>query len=229
MARRGIGVPFAIPAAISDSAGGCMRGRARFRAARPGHCDALPVEERSGCGRSGEEDERARRRNALFLERATSVVLDNGTTRRELFRESSALAMSGYKGREVRVTQASCDESRKYWLWSKAIQVANAPDELQAAVLKLPGKWPQIKEVTVSIAVRVGEGPDQGIFSIFLPTPLRTGCATHINAAFCGDMSRTHIDSKTPTTGFSSTRRPLSRSMWWRMSWRDVETTKLSL
>ena len=50
------------------------------------------------------------------------------------------------------------------------------------------------KEVTVSIAVRVGEGPDQGIFSIFLPTPLRTGCATHINAAFCGDMSRTHIE-----------------------------------
>ena len=72
----------------------------------------------------------------LFLERATSVVLDNGTTRRELFRESSALAMSGYKGREVRVTQAGCDESQKYWSWSKAIQVADAPEELQAAVLK---------------------------------------------------------------------------------------------
>ena len=28
----------------------------------------------------------------LFLEGATSVVFDNGTTRRELFRESSALA-----------------------------------------------------------------------------------------------------------------------------------------
>ena len=62
-----------------------------------------------------------------------------------------------------------------------------------AGLIVLAGLW-FLRHATVSIAVPMVAVPEPGTFSIFLPTPLETGLATHVNAPFFGDMSRTHID-----------------------------------
>ena len=65
---------------------------------------------------------------------------------------------------------------------------------VQASITQLPGKWPLLRHATVSVAVPTVVVPEPGTFSIFLPTPLETGLAAHVNAPFFGDMSRTHIE-----------------------------------
>lgn len=142
----------------------------------------------------------------LFLEKATSLVLDSGNRRRELSRQQVALPGSQLSGREVSISEGSNDRARRYWVWTRDIALVSAPEEIRTAVQQLPGKWPQLQEAAVSIGVRLGEMPESGALSIFLPTLLKTGCATHINAPFFGDMSRTHIDfgadiDKSPSSG----------------------------
>jgi|GEM_PF-1170398 len=130
----------------------------------------------------------------LFLEKATSLVLDSDNRRRELSRQQVARPDSQLRGREVSISEGSNDRARRYWVWTRDIALVSAPEEIRTAVQQLPGKWPQLQEAAVSIGVRLGETPESGALSIFLPTLLKTGCATHINAPFFGDMSRTHID-----------------------------------
>lgn len=142
----------------------------------------------------------------LFLEKATSLVLDSDNRRRELSRQQVARPGSQLRGREVSISEGSNDRARRYWVWTRDIALVSAPEEIRTAVQQLPGKWPQLQEAAVSIGVRLGEKPESGALSIFLPTLLKSGCATHINAPFFGDMSRTHIDfgadvDKSPSSG----------------------------
>ena len=130
----------------------------------------------------------------LFLEKASSLVLDSGHQRRELSRRQSVRPGSPLKCREVSITDGHDDQFRRYWVWTRDLVLTDAPDAVRSAVHTLPGKWPQLRDAAVSIAVRLGDSPEMGSLSIFLPTLLGTGCATHINAPFFGDMSRTHID-----------------------------------
>lgn len=130
----------------------------------------------------------------LFLEKLSSLVLDSGDQRRELSRHQVARHNSLRNGREVSISKESTGRVSRYWLWTYDISLAGAPENVRAAIQQLPGKWPQLREASVSIGVKLGEEPEPGALSIFLPTLLETGCATHINAPFFGDMSRTHID-----------------------------------
>ena len=130
----------------------------------------------------------------LFLEKSSSLVLDSGDQRRELSRHQVARHISFRNGREVRISEERTGRVDCYWVWTRDIALTDAPESVRAAVQQLPGKWPQLQEASVSIGVRLGEVPEPGALSIFLPTLLETGCATHINAPFFGDMSRTHID-----------------------------------
>jgi hypothetical protein len=132
----------------------------------------------------------------LFLEKATALVVDSGTSRRELRRRFRNLPDSRHGGRKVVIADGNGQASQKYWLWTKTIKIAEAPPPFREAVLELPGKWPELKDVIVTIGVRLSDKPEKGVLSIFLPTLLGTGCALHINASFFGDMSRTHIDFK---------------------------------
>ncbi|MHB8369079.1 MAG: sacsin N-terminal ATP-binding-like domain-containing protein [Leptospirales bacterium] len=129
----------------------------------------------------------------LFLEKISSLALDSGDKRRELSRHQVERP-SLLNGREVIISEGSNDRGRRYWVWTRGIALADAPDNVQTALQQLPGKWPELQDATVSIGVALGENPEPGALSIFLPTLLGTGCATHINAPFFGDMSRTHID-----------------------------------
>lgn len=130
----------------------------------------------------------------LFLEKSSSLVLDSGDQRRELSRHQMARHSSLQNGREVSISEESTGRVDRYWVWTRDLALVDAPENVRTAVQQLPGKWPQLQEASVSIGVRLGEEPQPGALSIFLPTLLETGCATYINAPFFGDMSRTHID-----------------------------------
>ena len=130
----------------------------------------------------------------LFLEKTSSLVLDSGDQRRELSRYQETRSSSLLNSREVCISDGNNGHVRRYWVWKREIALAAASEDVRTAVQQLPGKWPQLQEAAVSIGVMLGEEPKPGALSIFLPTFLETGCATHINAPFFGDMSRTHID-----------------------------------
>ena len=130
----------------------------------------------------------------LFLEKISSLVLDSGDQRSKLSRRQVERPLSLLNGRELVISGGSNDHVQRYWVWTRDITLSDAPDDVRTAVQELPGKWPEIKDATISIGVRLGENPEPGKLSIFLPTLLGTGCAAHINAPFFGDMSRTHID-----------------------------------
>ena len=92
-------------------------------------------------------------------------------------------------------------------MWERVLALTGAPEPVQASITQLPGKWPLLRHATVSIAVPTVVVPEPGTFSIFLPTPLETGLATHVNAPFFGDMSRTHIDFGDAESGAGARRR----------------------
>lgn len=82
---------------------------------------------------------------------------------------------------------------REYLLWRTSVRIENAPAAVKAAVAALPGRWPEMHDAEVSIAIRSGVERDAGIFSIYLPTNEVTGSAVHVNAPFYGDINRTSI------------------------------------
>lgn len=84
----------------------------------------------------------------------------------------------------------------RYWLWTRKIGGKENPEErekIKAAVKDLPGKWPEVEEATIAIAVQLGELPENGMLNIYLPTNVSSGCSAHFSAPFFGDMSRTNI------------------------------------
>lgn len=133
-------------------------------------------------------------RALLFLEKVSVLVIDGGDGRRELNRAEAERHGSRLRGREVTIAERSNDQAERYWSWTRRIAIANAPEPVRAALQQLPGKWPELNDAAVSLAVRVGEQPERGTLSIFLPTPIDSGCGAHVNAPFFGDMSRTLID-----------------------------------
>lgn len=128
----------------------------------------------------------------LFLEKFSSLVVDDGNSSRAFSRRIESYG-NKYDGQRITI-QANEEPPIVYGCWHTKIWVSKASSEFKAAVAKLPGKWPEIEEIRVAIAVRLGEEPEEGRFSIFLPTRVPTGSALHINAPFFGDLSRTSID-----------------------------------
>ena len=127
----------------------------------------------------------------LFLDKIgtlRSVVGDSDRT----FSRTAAALEEGLGGTCVAITDSSAGPS-EYWVWSKALQIADAPEAFRKAVAALPGRWPEITDISVSVAARLDEKPEAGRFSIYLPTLVPTGSAVHVNAPFFGDMSRTSI------------------------------------
>jgi len=128
----------------------------------------------------------------LFLERVRALELAGAAPldreiRRETIPGTGALAR-----RTVRLSDGQAD-TRDYEVWTRQLHITDTDEEFQAAVKALPGRWPEIEDVSVSVAVRKADVPEAGVFSIYLPTGIPTGGAVHINAPFFGNMSRTDI------------------------------------
>jgi hypothetical protein len=131
----------------------------------------------------------------LFLEKLTSLrIRCDGEDVLSCTRRAEP-AQSDSGGERVIVSTAG-GEARDYNVWKQDLHVSQASDAFRAAIAALPGRWPEIKDISVSVAVRLGDEPETGRFNIYLPTRVATGSAVHISAPFFGDMSRTSIDFK---------------------------------
>ena len=62
----------------------------------------------------------------------------------------------------------------------------------------LPNRWPEVRRVTVGVAVEEAPKSEEGVFVIFLPTEMTTGTGAHINAPFYGSLDRRQIHFKDP-------------------------------
>lgn len=127
----------------------------------------------------------------LFLWNLRELTIRQGTAVERTFHRT--VTEDGRGGRHVTLNGPS-GARRDYFLWRTSVQIADTPEKVKAAVRALPGRWPEMQDAEVSIAVRSDGGQDAGRFSIYLPTRELTGSAVHVNAPFYGDMSRTSIE-----------------------------------
>ena len=88
-------------------------------------------------------------------------------------------------------------KTRQFQVWTRTIGGDDNPeqaDRIRTVVAHLPNRWPEVNQVTVSVAVEEAIEPDKGLFVIFLPTDMPTGTGAHINAPFYGSLDRRQID-----------------------------------
>jgi hypothetical protein len=144
---------------------------------------------------------------AIFLQRVNVLRLVTKSHDRCYKREQILRNDDPERGFEVKITAGFSETEvgqvycRRYWLWKRIVGGERSPSErkeIQSAVADLPGKWPEVDEATVEIAVQVGDAPEDGVLNIYLPTEVPSGCAAHFSAPFFGDMSRTDIDFENP-------------------------------
>lgn len=128
----------------------------------------------------------------LFLERVRALELAGAATSDRVIRRETTRGADALARRTVRLYDGQADP-HDYEVWTRQLHIADTSEEFRAAVKALPGRWPEIEDVSVSIAVRKADVPEAGVFSIYLPTGIPTGSAVHINAPFFGNMSRTDI------------------------------------
>ncbi len=86
--------------------------------------------------------------------------------------------------------------TRQFQIWTRTIGGEDDPEQaahIRKAVEHLPNRWPEVNQVTVSVAVEEAMLPDNGCFVIFLPTDMTTGTGAHINAPFYGSLDRRQI------------------------------------
>ncbi|HEY3374639.1 MAG TPA: DUF3883 domain-containing protein [Candidatus Aquicultor sp.] len=143
----------------------------------------------------------------LFLDRVRAFQLVTNQYNRKFLRLEASRENDPENGSEVSIREESAYDNeavkteRRFWLWEERIgdddKSANA-EALAAAVVELPGKWPELASARISVAVRLEESPEDGILNIYLPTGLSSGCSAHFSAPFYGDMSRTDVDFSQP-------------------------------
>lgn len=126
----------------------------------------------------------------LFLWNLRELTIRESASRQRTYHRTLAAAPTG----TTRVVLSDDSSSaREYLLWRTNVRIEDAPAAVKAAVATLPGRWPEIQDAEVSIAIRTGGERDRGRFSIYLPTNETTGSAVHVNAAFYGDINRASI------------------------------------
>lgn len=128
----------------------------------------------------------------LFLERVRALELAGAAPADRVISRETTPGTGALAHRTVRLSDGQ-EDTRSYEVWTRQIHIADTTEEFRAAVKALPGRWPEIEDVSVSVAVRRAEVPEAGVFSIYLPTGIPTGSAVHVNAPFFGNMSRTDI------------------------------------
>lgn len=136
----------------------------------------------------------------LFLDRLQRLTLsirgDSRTLRRRI-----GCAPAGPRHFAGIVIKSSGEAAQRFRTWRREIRVPDMPDAVQASILELPGQWPKLNKVEITLAVASRWKPGPGQLSIFLPTKLETGAAVNVNAPFFGDMSRTLVNFGDVTGG----------------------------
>lgn len=158
----------------------------------------LPFNEASGLKTAEDRLAELTADTLIFLTGVDVVYVDDGAgTLRELHRSQ--------RSKGARRTQVGVGDlvgaDKQYWVWKRTVGGSddlNGARRLKNAASKLPGRWPEIDEAIVSIAIGVSDSPVEGRFFIYLPTELPSGSSVHLNAPFYGDLSRKTVDFELP-------------------------------
>ena len=144
----------------------------------------------------------------IFLQRVNSLRIVSGKRDDCYVRTKKLRKRDKEGGIEIHISKEKYRDDHKgnysttshYWLWSKTIGDSDQLERkaIQKSVKDLPGKWPSVDQATVSLAVKVGNSSANGVFNIYLPTNLPSGCSADFSAPFYGDISRTRIDFSKP-------------------------------
>ena len=144
-------------------------------------------------------------RSMVFLSHLEKLVIDIDDERRTLERiVHSDIELSGCQRTRQQRLLVGCSGSapednitRQFQVWTRIIGGDEDPNQAECirdVVEHLPNRWPEVRRVTVGIAVEEAPESEEGAFVIFLPTEMTTGTGTHINAPFYGSLNRRRID-----------------------------------
>ena len=148
-------------------------------------------------------------RSTIFLDGLTTLVIDADGDRRALKRSiDSNGCLSGHPRtwrQRLRVDSSAAgtgpEAARRFRLWTRVVGGKDDPDHgarLRAVVSHLPNRWPEVRRVSVGVAVEEAAAATEGVFVIFLPTEMKTGTGAHINAPFYGSLDRRQINFREP-------------------------------
>ena len=148
-------------------------------------------------------------RSMVFLPHLEKLVIDVDGERRILERiidsdvEFSNCQRSRHQQLLVGCSGPTPDETttRQFQIWTRIIGGDDDPEHaerIHTVVQYLPNRWPEVRQVTVGVAVEAIATPQQGVFVIFLPTEMTTGTGAYINAPFYSSLDRRQIDFHDP-------------------------------
>ena len=142
--------------------------------------------------------------STVFLHHLESLVIDIDGERRTLERVvDSNVDLSGCprtSRQRLRIKSSVGtpeDITRDFLLWTRIVGGNSDPEQaerIRRVVEHLPNRWPEVRQMSVGVAVADAPDPDEGLFVIFLPTHVTTGSGAHINAPFYGSLDRRQID-----------------------------------
>lgn len=148
-------------------------------------------------------------RSTIFLHHLATLVIDIDGDRRMLERtvDSSTVLPGCPRSWRQRLRVAgsgpAADDTptRQFHLWSRIVGGQDDPDQsarVRAVVEHLPNRWPEVRRVSVGVAVEEAPAAAAGVFVIFLPTEMKTGTGAYINAPFYGSLARRQINFDEP-------------------------------
>ena len=143
--------------------------------------------------------------STIFLPNLEKLIIDIDGKRRTLTRavDSDENVPGCHRTRRRKLsiessTPASGDSAiHQYRVWTRDVGGDDDPEQARRIgdiVEHLPNRWPEVRQVTLGVAVEEAATPEQGVFVIFLPTEIASGTGAHINAPFYGSLDRRHID-----------------------------------
>ena len=152
-------------------------------------------------------------RSVLFLSNIERIVIEiDGNHRileRSVNKEDEFPRHQGFQHQHILVGESNTDSSnfttREFHIWNRELGGEDDPEKAESilsVVKHLPNKWPKVRQVNLGVAIEEAPLADKGHFVIFLPTNMKTGTGTHINAPFYGSLNRQHIEFDDPYNEF---------------------------
>ena len=144
-------------------------------------------------------------RSTLFLSNLETLSIDidgeQRTLKRKVVLDGEFLGCQRTQQQQLSIECSNKEPDggspRCFRVWTRSFGGKDNPQEEEKIldlVKHLPNRWPEVRQVTVGVAVEDTPMPDPGVFVIFLPTGELTGTGAHINAPFYGSIDRRHIE-----------------------------------
>ena len=144
-------------------------------------------------------------RSMLFLSNLKTLSIDidgeQRTLKRKVALDNKFLGCQKTRQQQLSIECSNKEpddgSTRRFHVWTRSFGGKDHPQEEEKIldlVKHLPNRWPEVRQVTVGVAVEDTPKPESGVFVIFLPTNERTRTGAHINAPFYGSIDRCHIE-----------------------------------